>query len=113
MPWRKSCLGFIQRQTVDLSDAITTRDTLISQLEAIRKQHEAAQQELLTVTVALEATRADNETAKQRMHGREAQIQAEAAKDREALQKEREVVQRLAANAQMAKMSEEGLRAAS
>jgi hypothetical protein len=41
----------------------------------------------------------------------EERMRAEGAKNREALQKERESAQRLTAAAQMSKMSEDGLRA--
>jgi hypothetical protein len=41
----------------------------------------------------------------------EERMRAEGTKNREALQREREATQRLAAAAQIAKMSEEGLRA--
>lgn len=101
----------VQRQSAELSEATTTCDSLTSQLDALRTEHENAQQQLATATANLQDARADNETIQRRMQEVDAQMQAEAAKNKEALHKEREVAQRAAAAAQIAKMSEVGLRA--
>lgn len=101
----------VQRQTVDLTAAITTRDSLISQLEVVRAEHEGARQELTAASAALQDAIADQATIEHRLQEVEVQMQAEAVKNKEALQKERDIAQRTAAAAQMAKMSEEGLRA--
>jgi chromosome segregation ATPase len=101
----------VQRQTVELSGAIATRDGLASQLEISRAEHVNVQQLLAAANVALGKARADNEATEQQMVVVEERMRAEGAKNREVLQKEREVAQRLAAAAQITKMSEEGLRA--
>ncbi|KIM83361.1 hypothetical protein PILCRDRAFT_819600 [Piloderma croceum F 1598] len=101
----------LQRQTAELSGAVTTRDTLATQLKAITTEHESAKQLLATANTALAQARADNEATEQQMVIVEERMRAEGAKNREALQKEREAAQRLTAAAQMSKMSEDGLRA--
>jgi chromosome segregation ATPase len=100
-----------QRQAAELAGTIATRDNLASQLETIRVEHGRVQGLLATTNAALEKARADNETTEQQMVVVEERMRAEGAKNREALQREREASQRIAAAAQITKMSEEGLRA--
>jgi hypothetical protein len=100
-----------QRQTAELSGAVATRDNLATQLEAITMEHESAKQLLAAANTALAQARADSEATEQQMVIVEERMRAEGAKNREALQKERESAQRLTAAAQMSKMSEDGLRA--
>ena len=101
----------LQRQTAELSGAVATRNSLATQLEVITAEHESAKQLLSAANIALAQARADNEATEQQMVIVEERMRAEGAKNREALQKEREVAQRLTAAAQMSKMSEDGLRA--
>jgi predicted nucleic acid-binding Zn-ribbon protein len=100
-----------QRQTAELSGAVTTRDNLAAQLEAITAEHESVKQLLAAANTALAKAKADTETTAQQMVIVEERMRAEGAKNREALQKVHEAAQRLAATVQITKMSEEGLRA--
>lgn len=100
-----------QQQATDLTAAVAARDSIASQLEAVRLEQTTAQQLLVTANVAAAEAQADNAATKERMYALEAQLRDTGAKNAEALRVERQIAQRASAAAQIAKMSEEGLRA--
>lgn len=101
----------VQCQTAELTGATAARNTLISQLDTLREEYEDALRRLDTTNTDLESAKSDSEVAKQRADKAEAAMRITTTQHKEALQKEREATQRLAATTQMTKMSEEGLRA--
>ena len=101
----------VQRQTVELAGAVAARDSLMSQLDVLRGEMEATQQQYIAANSALADARLDNATLTQKMDELEEKVRAESAHHKEALRKEKDATQRLAATTQITKMSEEGLRA--
>lgn len=101
----------VQRQTVELAGAVAARDSLMSQLDSLRGEMEATQQQYIAANSALADARLDNATLTQKVGELEENIRVKSAHHKEALRKEKETAQRLTATTQMTKMSEEGLRA--
>ena len=101
----------VQRQTVELAGAVAARDSLTSQLDSLRGEMEATQQQYIAANSALVNARLDNATLSQKADELGEKMRVDSAHHKEALRKEKEAIQRLTATAQMCKMSEEGLRA--
>jgi chromosome segregation ATPase len=97
--------------STDLLDAHAARDTAVSELEAIRREHSTAQQRIAEMAVALAESGAQVEMLRGTLDEVEARIREDGVETKAELKRDREIAQKLAATVQKHKVAEDALRA--
>lgn len=100
----------LQTRVDELKRATLARETLGTQLQSLRAQQEATQKDLVAASAHVEELRANQTCTKQQLESAETRLREEAAKQVQALQKEKETTKKMAATVQKSKASEDALK---
>jgi chromosome segregation ATPase len=103
--------ALVQQHVVDLSTASAAHTSLVSQLDTVQAERDAAQGELRRAITSVKDMRTTRETLEQQLEETKSTMLTQISKSKTALENEREVVHRLTGTVQKSRMAEEGLRA--
>ncbi|EPQ56968.1 hypothetical protein GLOTRDRAFT_137420 [Gloeophyllum trabeum ATCC 11539] len=100
-----------QQLQTQLSAATEARGRLDTELDALRKEHAMAQEDVTRLKTCLDELRASEEAAQQELEKRGAEMKAKIAETEKRVSVEKEAAQRLAVALQQAQLAEQALQA--